>query len=350
MNPILVEATRGGTVESAHRGALVVVDARGTPVRAIGDVTRPVFARSAVKVLQALPLVTSGAADAFQLSDEELALACASHNGEARHVATASGVLAKAGLDASALECGAHWPQHEVAQRELAASGVALSALHNNCSGKHAGFLCVGCMMARAQGRDVRAFVRGYVKADHPVMREISASLQDATGCDLSRAPVGTDGCSIPTFGIALQQLALAFAKVATGVGLSAERAAAAARLRRAVANAPFFVAGSGRFDTRVMQRLGERVFCKVGAEGVFCAALPEAGIGVAIKMDDGNNARAAEVVMAAAIEALVRLDDTERTFVRGFSDVALHNWNGIRVGELRAAAVLRETLRPTDS
>jgi L-asparaginase II len=275
MNPLLVEATRGGIVESAHCGAIAVVDARGAPVCAIGDTTRPVFARSAVKVLQALPLVASGAADAFKLGDEELALACASHNGEARHVAVAAGVLAKAGLDAGALECGAHWPQHEVAQRELAASGIALTALHNNCSGKHAGFLCVGCLMARAQGRDAREFVRGYVRPEHPVMREITVSLQDATGCDLSRAPMGTDGCSIPTFGIPLQQLALAFAKVATGVGLSTERAAAAARLRRAVASVPFYVAGSGRFDTRVMQRLGERVFCKVGAEGVFCAAFP---------------------------------------------------------------------------
>ncbi len=350
MNPQLVEATRGGIVESAHRGALAIVDAQGAVVRAIGDIARPVFARSAVKVLQALPLVTSGAADEYKLTDEELALACASHNGEARHVATAAGVLAKAGLDQSALECGVQWPQHEVAQRELALSHTPLTALHNNCSGKHAGFLCVGCLMARAQGRDAREFVRGYVKTEHPVMREITASMQDATGCDLSRAPVGTDGCSIPTFGIPLQQLAHAFAKVATGVGFSTERAAAAQRLRRAVAKAPFFVAGSGRFDTRVMQRVGERVFCKVGAEGVFCAALPEQGLGVAIKIDDGNTARAAEVVMAAAIEALVRLDGDERTFMRGFSDLPLKNWNGIHVGELRATAALRSALPCTQS
>lgn len=345
MNPILVEATRGGIVESAHRGALAVVDAGGAAVCTIGDTARPVFARSAVKVLQALPLVTSGAADAFALTDEELALACASHNGQARHVAVAASVLAKAGLDESALECGVQWPSHEVAQREWAASGRPLGALHNNCSGKHAGFLCVGCLMARAQGREPRDFVRGYVRADHPVMREVSAALQAATGCDLARAPAGTDGCSIPTYGIALAQLALAFARVATGVGLSPERARAAARLRAAVARAPFFVAGSGRFDTKVMQRLGERVFCKVGAEGVFCAALPEQGLGVAIKIDDGNTARAAEVAMAAAIEALVRLSDGERAFVRGLSDVTLKNWNGIETGALRATATLRDAM-----
>ena len=343
MNPQLVEATRGGIVESAHRGALVVVDAHGKAVCAIGDTERPVFARSAVKVLQALPLVTSGAADAFKLTDEELALACASHNGEARHVATAAGMLAKAGLDETALECGAHWPQHEVAQRELASSHTPLSALHNNCSGKHAGFVCLGCMLAGAQ--DARGFVRGYLSPQHPVMREVGAALQASTGWNLADTPVGTDGCSIPTFGIPLHQLAHAFANVATVTGLSADRAAAAARLRRAVASAPFFVAGSGRFDTRVMQRLGERVFCKVGAEGVFCAALPEQGFGVAIKVDDGNNARAAEVVMAAAIEAWVPLDGDERTFMRGFSDVTLKNWNGIRVGELRASAALRQAL-----
>jgi L-asparaginase II len=342
MNPVLVEATRGGIVESAHRGALAVVDGRGASVHALGDTARPVFARSAVKVLQALPLVTSGAADELSLSDEELALACASHNGQARHVATAAAMLAKAGLDEAALECGVHWPQHEVAQRELAASGQPLSSLHNNCSGKHAGFLCVGCLMARAQRRDAREFVRGYVRADHPVMREVTAALQATTGADLSHAPVGTDGCSIPTFGIPLARLALAFARVATGVGLSAERAHAAKRLRAAVAKAPFHVAGTGRFDTKVMQRLGERVFCKVGAEGVFCAALPEQGLGVAIKVDDGNNARAAEVVMATVIEALVRLSDDERSSMRGLSDVTLKNWNGIEVGALRATAELR--------
>jgi L-asparaginase II len=173
-------------------------------------------------------------------------------------------------------------------------------------------------------------------------MREVTAALQAATGADLSQAPVGTDGCSIPTYGIPLTHLALAFARVATGVGLSTERASAAARLRAAVAKAPFYVAGSGRFDTKVMQRLGERVFCKVGAEGVFCAALPEQGLGVAIKIDDGNNARAAEVVMAAVIEALVRLDDDERAFMRALSDVTLKNWNGIEVGALRATAGLR--------
>jgi len=341
MNPILVEALRGGIVESAHRGAVAVVDADGATVAALGDVERPIFPRSAVKVLQALPLVASGAADALGLDDEALAVACASHNGEPEHVAVVARTLARAGLDAEALECGAHWPYREPIQRQMAAAGVEPSALHNNCSGKHAGFLCVACRMAG--GADVRDYARGYVGAEHPVMRSVTAAMQAATGFDLARTARGTDGCSIPTYAIPLRHLAHAFARVGTGVGLSPEHAAAARRLRGAVARHPFMVGGTGRFDTRVMERLGERVFCKVGAEGVFCAALPERGLGVAIKVDDGNNARAAEVAMAALIEAFVCLDDGEAALLRSLSDVTLRNWNGIEVGALRASDELRQ-------
>ena len=339
-NPALVQALRGGIVESAHRGALAIVDADGAVHTALGDIDRPIFPRSAVKVLQALPLVESGAADRWQLSDEELALACASHGGEPRHVQAVAAMLAKAGLDHAALECGAHWPYHDGSTKAMAAAGQSPSALHNNCSGKHAGFICMGCLMADAGDR--RAFLRGYVKAEHPVMREVAAAVQASTGFDLARTAVGTDGCSIPTHAIPLRHLALAFARLASGVGLSAGHARAARRLRAAVAAAPFMVAGSGRFDSRVMQRLGERVFCKVGAEGVHCAALPELGLGVAIKIDDGNNSRACEVVMASVIERLVRLSADEASLMRGFSDVALSNWNGIQVGRLRADAALR--------
>jgi L-asparaginase II len=338
-NPILVEAMRGGIVESAHRGAVAIVDADGTLHTALGDIDRPVFARSAVKVLQALPLVESGAADRLGLTDEELALACASHNGETAHARTSASMLAKAGVDVGVLECGAHWPYLDAAARDLARRGETPSALHNNCSGKHAGFVCLGCQMSG--GADLRGFLSGYVKPDHAVMREVSAALQAATGHDLAHTAVGIDGCSIPTFAIPLRRLAHAFARVGTGVGLRPGHARAAARLRQAVARAPFMVAGTGRFDTTVMERLGERVFCKVGAEGVYCAALPEQGLGVAIKVDDGNNARACEVVMAAVIAKFVRLDDAERAFVGTLSDLRLANWNGLEVGRLRASSAL---------
>ena len=340
MNPELVEVLRGGTVESAHRGAIAVVDADGGLVFSLGDTLRPIFPRSAVKVLQAIPLVESGAADALALDDEELAIACASHNGEPAHTAVVERMLAKAGLDAGALECGTHWPYLDSASRAIAAAGEQPSALNNNCSGKHAGFLCLACRLSG--GVDLRRYAGGYIAPRHPVMRAVTASLQAMTGHDLDATPQGIDGCSIPTFAVPLRKLALAFARVGTGNGMPAGLAKAAQRLREAVARAPFMVGGSARFDSDVMARLGERVFCKVGAEGVYCAALPERGFGVAIKMDDGNNARAAEVAMAAVIEALVTLDDDDAAFMRGLSDVRLRNWNGIQVGSLRAAEALR--------
>ena len=345
MNPILVDVMRGNAIESTHCGALAVLDADGAVVASLGDIQRPIFPRSAVKVLQALPLVASGAADRLGLTDDELAIACASHGGEEIHAQTAARMLAKAGLDANALECGTHWPYLDSAARALAAGGREPSALNNNCSGKHAGFLCLACALHGGKP-DLQQYVRGYVGTEHPVMREVTAALQAATGHDLANTPRGIDGCSIPTFAIPLRHLALAFARVGTGIGLTAGHADAAKRLRTAVAKAPYLVAGSGRFDTRVMERLGARVFCKVGAEGVYCAALPERGLGVAIKVDDGNNARAAEVVMAAVIEAFVTLDEGEATFMRSLSDLQMNNWNGIEVGRLIATPVLRSLAR----
>ncbi|MBX3619216.1 MAG: asparaginase [Rhizobacter sp.] len=339
-NPLLVEVLRGTAVESRHSGALAVVDADGALLLHLGDVDRPVFPRSAVKLLQALPLVASGAAAQLGLGDAELALACASHNGEPAHVRTAAGMLAKAGLDVAALECGVHWPYHEGSVHALARDGASPSALHNNCSGKHAGFLCLACAMAG--GHDTRGFARGYVQPGHAVMREVSAALQAATGFDLDATVQATDGCSIPTYAIPLRRLALAFARVGTGVGLSPEHGRAARRLREAIAREPFMVAGTGRFDTRVMERLGERACVKVGAEGVYCAALPERGLGIAIKVDDGNTARAAEVVMASLLEALLPLGDADATFMRGLSEPRLRNWNGLDVGGLRPTPALR--------
>jgi L-asparaginase II len=344
MNPVLVELVRGAHVESLHRGALAVIDADGGVRLAFGDIDRPVFSRSAVKALQALPLVAGGAADAFGLTDAELALACASHGGEPLHVATARAMLAKVGADPALLECGAHWPSHEPSAHALAATGERPGALHNNCSGKHAGLLCVACTMAG--GTDLRGFARGYVGAEHPLMREVSAALSASTGVDVERdAPRGIDGCSIPTFALPLRRLALAFARFGSGVGLSDTHARAARRLRAAVAAEPGLVAGSGRFDTRVMQRLGARLFCKVGAEGMYCAALPEHGLGVALKIDDGNTSRAAEVAMAAIAEALLALDADDAGFLRTLSDVTVRNWNGLEVGRLAAAPPLRSAL-----
>ena len=320
MNPVLVEVTRGGRVESAHRGAFAVIDAAGGIVLHEGDIDDAIFPRSAVKALQALPLVESGAADRYGLTDAEIALACASHSGEPAHVATARAVLAKTGREETCLECGAHWPYDARAARTLAAAGAEPVAAHNNCSGKHAGFICLAC----AHGDDPA----GYVRPDHPAMRRVTAALAEATGTTLDTRNRGTDGCSIPTYAIPLRAIARAFARFGTAGG-------AAARIRAAVAAHPFMVGGTDRFDTVLMTALGARVFAKGGAEGVHCAALPELGLGIAIKCDDGGG-RAAELVCAALV---TRLLDAE--VPAALLRPELRNWNGIAVGALRAAGPL---------
>src|SRR3954468_20886828 len=331
-NPVLVEVLRGALIESRHRGAVAVVDAGGATVLALGDVARPVYPRSAVKALQALPLVESGAADKYGFGDKEIALACASHGGEPAHVEVASRMLARASLDSGALECGAHWPSHQPSTQALARSGAAPSAFHNNCSGKHAGFLCVAC----AAGVDHR----GYVNAEHFVQREVRGALESLTGVGLSADQCGIDGCSIPTCAVPLDRLAHAFARFGTGQGLSPERAKAAARIRAACAAQPYFVAGMGRFCTEVMKAFGARVLVKTGAEGVFCGALPEQGLGIALKCDDGA-ARASEVATAATIARFLPMSEDERGAVGRFLGPVLRNWNGIKVGGLRPAGGL---------
>ncbi|SDR61908.1 asparaginase [Rhizobiales bacterium GAS113] len=327
-DPILVEITRGNLVESAHRGALAVVDSEGREVMALGDVERAIFPRSAVKALQALPLIETGAADRYGLNAAELALACSSHSGEPRHAETAASMLTKAGRDLSCLECGTHWPSNEQAARGLAAEGRVPSALHNNCSGKHSGFICVAC------ATDVDP--KGYVGQDHAVQRRIKTVLEEVMGIKLSDASRAVDGCSIPTYATPLSALARAFARFGSGATLSQDRAAAARRLREAVAAEPFMVAGTGRFDAVVMQALGTKAFTKTGAEGVYCAALPEQGLGIAVKCDDGGG-RAAEAVMASLILAFVQLSDEQRAVVAAFADKPIVNWNGIETGRLRA-------------
>ena len=324
-NPVLVEVLRGGRVESLHRGAAAVLDADGGVVLALGDVARPVFPRSAVKAIQALPLIESGAADRFGLSDEELALACASHSGEPGHVAGAAAMLAKAGLDERALACGAHWPLGAEAARALAREP---SSLHNNCSGKHAGFLCVACALGLP--------VEGYEAPAHGVQRAVKAALEDVCGERLDDDRRGVDGCSIPTYAVSLEALARGFARMATGRGLGRERAAAARRLLAAVAANPWHVAGTGRFDTRAMTALGGAAITKTGAEGVFCAALPALGLGIAVKADDGAT-RAAEAMVAALI---ARFLDTPEDFAT-LARPGLVNWRGIEVGEIRPAGTL---------
>lgn len=325
-NPVLVEVLRGGLVESRHTGAIAVADADGRRVWAVGEVERAVYPRSAVKAMQALPLIESGAADLYGLTPEELALACASHSGEPGHVAAVTRMLAAAGLDPSALKCGAHWPIHQPSAQALARAGGTASAVHNNCSGKHAGFLCVACALDADRLH--------YTEPAHPVQRQVRHTLERLTGVPLAPEEAAIDGCSAPTWPVPLVALARGFARFGSGQGLSPDLARSAARLREACAAHPWHVAGTGRFCTRIMERFGARIFVKTGAEGVYCAALPELGLGVALKCDDGAG-RAAEAMMAATLLRLIR-SIGDQSALESLAYVTLHNWNGIAVGEIR--------------
>lgn len=330
-NPVLVEVTRGNRVESRHRGMVVAVDGDGKVVFARGDVEATVFPRSACKAMQALPLVEGGAADAYGFGDRELALACASHSGEPRHVALAASMLSAAGLEASVLECGAHWSFDQPVLIEQARSMERPTALHNNCSGKHAGFVCAACHA----GIDPA----GYVGYDHPVQAEIRGVMENLTGAALGHDNCGTDGCSIPTYAVPLKALAHGFAKMTTGSGLAPARAKAARRLIDACMAEPFYVAGTRRACTRLMETAPGRIFAKTGAEGVFCAAVPEKGIAIALKCEDGTT-RAAEAMVAATLARFFEHEAVADALMRQ-ADHAMKNWNGIHVGDVRVTEAL---------
>lgn len=325
-NPVLVEVTRGDRVESVHRGSIVVMDGDGGVLASIGDVERPVFPRSACKAIQALPLVESGAADAYGFGEREIALACASHSGEKGHTETAAAMLAAAGLDENALECGLHWPMREDAAYELAREGRQPGQLHNNCSGKHSGFLCT----CRHLGVDHH----GYVGAGHKAQELVCEAMESVTGARHGADNRGIDGCSIPTYAIPLRNLALGFARMTTGVGLPPVRAKAARRILAANMAEPFYVAGTDRLDTRLMQAADRRIMAKTGAEGVYCSAVPELGVGVAIKCDDGAT-RGAETMLLATLAWLLRDDAAMVDTLRGLAKPILSR-NGAKVGAER--------------
>lgn len=299
-NPILVELTRGGRVESWHRGSIAVTDASGRLVWSAGDVEQPIFSRSALKMLQALPLVETGAADAFDVSPQELALACASHSAQPFHVSAVAAWLERIGCDESDLACGAHAPANAAAAQTMLREGGIPSRLHNNCSGKHTGFLTV----ARHLGVDTH----GYEQPDHPVQRLALTAIAEMCGLDLASMPVGIDGCTAPAAATPLHGLATAMARIADRSSLTPARAEAARRLYEAVLANPLYVAGTGRACTALIEAAGGRATVKTGAEGAFVAVLGELGLGIALKIDDGAG-RASETAIAAILAALGVVD-----------------------------------------
>ena len=317
MNPILVEVMRGPALESAHRGALAVLDADGAVLAAIGDVSARSFrarrSRCCRRWRWSRAAPPTGSASATTSSRSPAHRTAASRCTRRRRPACSRRPVSTR-TRSSAASTGRTTRIRRARSRQ---TGARRPRCNNNCSGKHAGFLCLAC--ALHSGPDLRRYVRGYVAPDHPVMREVTAALQATTGFDLGDDAARHRRLLDPDLrDPAAPPRARVRARRHRHRACAPGHAAAARRLRAAVARDRRSWSPAPAASTpRVMERLGERVFCKVGAEGVFCAALPERGLGVAIKIDDGNNARAAEVVMAAAIEAFVALDDEEAAFMR---------------------------------
>lgn len=332
--PVLVEVTRGGMIESRHRGVAVVADGDGRIVASWGDSAMLIYPRSSIKPLQALPLIESGAAARFGLDDAEIALACASHAGEPRHVTRVARWLARLGLSADDLECGAHPPTDPESSAQLVRADEAPSALHNNCSGKHAGFLTV----ARHLGEPPL----GYVRPEHPVQRRLERVLTEMSGADIATAPRGVDGCGIPVMGMPLVALATAMARFAKPDGLAPERAQAAHQIAAAMAKHPYLVSGQGRFDSEILEAANGAALVKGGAEGVHVAALPGPGLGIALKIEDGGAGRASPPAMAALLERLGAVGGWGRAVIAAWRERPILNVAGREVGVVRAASALR--------
>ena len=301
VNPVMVEATRGHHPESRHRGTAAVVDSMGHVIRSWGNIYEPVFGRSSLKFIQALPLIESGAADAFHLTPQEIALACASHHGEEMHVSVLEAWLQKLGKDERILACGIHRPLYTLTAKKLPNLKENPSVLQNACSGKHLGFLTTALHRNEP--------IEDYWSREHPVQRRVEQALAELTSVDLAHAPHGTDGCGIPAFAIPLYNIALAMARFADPSHLHYPRQKAIHRILSAVESYPEIIAGSDAFDTKIIKLTQGKVLCKMGTAGVEVAVIPSLGLGIALKVDDGN-AKAAEIAFLAILRSIGSLDE----------------------------------------
>ncbi len=319
----MVELWRGGRMESRHLGHAVVWHADGGLVESWGDPAAVIFPRSSCKMIQALPLMESGAGAG--LRGEQLALACASHQGAALHVQAVQRWLADMGMSESDLRCGAHEPSDRAERDRLICAHEAPCQCHNNCSGKHSGFL----MMNRHIGGDPE-----YVDPAHPLQRAILQATEEVTG---ETSPgYGIDGCSAPNFATSLTGLARAMAAFAGADTGSGARARAMVALRDAMAAHPEYVAGEGRACTELMRAMGGRVAMKTGAEAVFVAMVPERRIGIALKIADGAT-RASEAAICALLVRLGVLDAAHPATARRL-DAVQTNWRGFETGVVKLA------------
>lgn len=326
-NPsIKVNVTRGSIVESQHQINAIIVSSSGDIVSSWGDIEPLVYPRSSIKALQALAFMERGGAEKYDFNEQEIAILCASHNGEKQHTETVQKMLAKLWLTPKDFECGHQWPMRAEAGYELAGAGLMPNNLHNNCSGKHAGMLGLAKLLQVDHKR--------YIDIDHAVQQTIADTMAEMCEIDFANLPHSPDGCSAPTWAMPLYNLALGFAKFADPSALAPKRQHACEVLFRSVVSHPFMVAGTQRYCTDMMKTLGDRVFLKVGAEGVYIAAIPDLKLAVALKCEDGA-ARGAESVMTALLEHVGATDHIDGQLLDQYKRVSIENRNKMITGEI---------------
>lgn len=321
----VVEALRGGIVESVHRVHVAVAHAEDGLVASAGNPAHMSFVRSSIKMFQVLPFVKAGGVARFQLTSEELALCTASHGGEPFHVATTRSILAKARVTEAALACGAHLPMHEATANAMVRAGEAPGRVHNNCSGKHAGMLA-HCVQQQW-------VTNGYHKATHPMQQRVVSTLARWMRVDANDLESGIDGCGLPTFVVPLDAVATGCAKFAAAV---ADGDPAPATILKAMVAHPEFVAGTDRLDTDLMRAAGATLFAKIGAEGFYTAAIPTMRIGLALKVEDGSK-RAAEPALLAVLHKIGAIGSDVLERLRRYETPELANTRNEVVGRIRA-------------
>ena len=330
---ILANVIRGETVESIHRGHAIAIDGKGTTVLSLGSPDTVTFFRSACKPLQALPFITSGACDTLGYSEEEIALACASHSGEARHVRIAQLMLERAGLSEAYLRCGAHLPFNEKESERMLRDGEHPTQLHNNCSGKHAAML--------AFAKHIDADLADYSNIDNPVQQAILDTISLFSSVARDDIKIGTDGCAAPNFALSLSGMARSFMNlISPPAGFPEDVRSACGRLVSAMTNFPELIGGNERLDTLLMQAAPGKVISKVGADGVWlCAVLPgdkhPSGLAIALKVEDGDDRRARPVV---AVELLKRFELLSADDIPELSPMPITNRRGDVVGRVESA------------
>ncbi len=330
---VLVEVTRGALVENRHRGHAAIVDWRGKLLYSTGDPYHTTFWRSSAKPFQALPIVELGAADRFGITPRELAIFCASHNGEAFHTETVLGVFAKIGRDHSLLQCGVHPPIHKETARAMLIAGEEPTVLHSNCSGKHSGMLTLATHLDLDPA--------GYLDPNHPLQQLILDYISDMTGYPRGEIAIGVDGCGVPVHGLPLYNMSWAYARLVRPQGLGKAREEACGRITRAMRENPEMISGTDGFCTRLMQVGAGCLVAKGGAAGVYCLGLVDQGIGITVKCEDGSS-RGREPVVVEILSQLGYLSPEQVEELKDFHHPQNINHRGEKCGEVRPVIELQ--------